>query len=537
MPDKPCPKCREVGRDSSGNHLFLMRDGKTWRCNRCGYMEGGSQYIGKNSIHKDTTNEIKELPIKPSIERKISAETYSHYGVRSSFNEETGEIDARYYPITKDGNVVGYKIRWLPKTFVTTGSCSGKVELFGQVVTPPNGKILVITGGEEDACAAFEMLKSTTSKVVPAVVSLPKGENVNGIADNIDFIKSFEKVILSMDNDEAGKQATEKIVAILGPSTYILTHSEKDISDLRVKGKDKEFINQFWNCKKYKPSTILTVDDVYEKAILMPTHGIPWPWPSLTKATYGIRGGEGTYWGAGVKVGKSEALNEMVVHLISLGHKPFLIKAEEIPSLTVKKLAGKMVGKMFHKPDGSFTQEELIAAINLIKDKFTMFDFHYQGGNNLDTWDQIKTAIRCEVANGCKHVFIDPITCLSDGLAAGDADTFLKTVARELDDIAKKLDFHYFVFCHLNAPKHGPPHEEGGEVKSAQFANSRVMMRSCTYMIGQQRNKKAEDEVERNTTTLVLLEDRMFGNFVKFPIYYNREDGSYKEVSNFDSGF
>jgi twinkle protein len=150
--------------------------------------------------------------------------------------------------------------------------------------------------------------------------------------------------------------------------------------------------------------------------------------------------------------------------------------------------------------------------------------------------------IRTAVQEGTKDVFIDPITCFTDGLIdeggygkqrlmnAGDIDSFLKYMVRELDNMAKDLDFTYYVFCHLNAPPKGSkPHEEGGAVKSNQFTGSRVMMRACTYMIGQERDKKNEDEVVRNTTIFKLLEDRMFGNYAKFPVFYDRDTGSYLE--------
>ena len=34
--DEPCPKCREKGRDKSGNHLIVFEDGGK-HCNRCGF--------------------------------------------------------------------------------------------------------------------------------------------------------------------------------------------------------------------------------------------------------------------------------------------------------------------------------------------------------------------------------------------------------------------------------------------------------------------------------------------------------------------
>jgi len=146
-------------------------------------------------------------------------------------------------------------------------------------------------------------------------------------------------------------------------------------------------------------------------------------------------------------------------------------------------------------------------------------------------WEDMKTVIRHSVLSaGTEHVIIDPITCTTDGMESSEANTHLQLIAREIDEMAKDLGFTYYIFCHLNSPSTGPSHERGGKVTSHQFAGSRAMMRACTYMIGIERNKDPElSEDERNTSHFVLLEDRMFGNTCKFPVFYNKETGDYLE--------
>jgi twinkle protein len=96
--------------------------------------------------------------------------------------------------------------------------------------------------------------------------------------------------------------------------------------------------------------------------------------------------------------------------------------------------------------------------------------------------------------------------------------------------MAKDLGFFYMIFCHLKAPTTGQPHERGGKVLSSQFTGSRAMMRSCYYMVGIERNKDPElPDIERNTSTFVLLEDRAFGNNGTFPVLYDVDTGDYLE--------
>lgn len=553
--DTACPACQEMGHDSTSNHLILFSDGGAY-CGKTEYHRDGKAYYEKNgevvmdeskeiaSLNLSEIEGIKKLPHLDNPIRGTTKEDNAFYRIRFECSEETGEIERIYYPYTVDGKPSGYKVReryqeWdkqvqknpdllgVFKKFRTIGQVRD-ADFFGEYFC--KNRRIIITEGEEDCVAARKLLLSKYDQLKWDIVSLPTGASYRdgkavldkGILKKKDWLEKQNEIVLCLDQDDAGKATVKAFVDWLGPDKIkYMSFSEKDASDMLKRGKGDEFISSFFNAKKYVPECIIMVEDVYEDAIRMPTWGRNFPWPSLTKVTYGKRPGEGYYIGAGVKVGKSEALNELAYHSLMNGDMPLIVKGEEIPGLTVKKLAGKTCGIQFHKPDGSFTQGQLIEAVGKIKGRFLMC--------NVTIWDEVKSAIRTAVMMGTKDIFIDPITCFTDGMAPSDVDTFLKGMARELDNMAKDLGFTYFVFCHLNAPTSGPPHEEGGRVKSAQFTGSRVMMRACSYMIGLERNKLHEDEVERNTTRFRLLEDRMFGNYIEFPVFYNRETGEYKE--------
>ena len=271
--------------------------------------------------------------------------------------------------------------------------------------------------------------------------------------------------------------------------------------------------------------------DVKKAAKEMPTYGRPWPWESLNKLTFGRRGGEGIYVGAGTKIGKDAWSDEMIHHITQTEQLPVAVfKFEEDPALTVKKLAGKVMNKQFHRPDGSFTQEELNEGVDIVeKSGVLLFDSYMKEGSD-DLWERLKPAIRHAVQiEGCKDIFINPITQLTDGMNGSDTDAYLRKFSNELAAMAKDLDFFYYCFCHLLKPDSGKPHEEGGHVHSNQFRGSRAMMEKTHFMLGIERNKLAEDEDEKNTSTFVLLDNRVFGYTGRFPVYYNDKTGSYRE--------
>ena len=528
--DEPCPQCRSMGKDRSGNHLIVFSNGNKV-CNRCGYKELGGSMELELKDHMWTKkevplSEIATLPFRTLHDRKLNQKTCEHFGVRVSVNESNGDIDAHYYPVYKDGKVSGYKKRTLPKTFTSIGDSKGSVELFGQSVSPKSGKRVLITGGELDALSAWQMLNEKYSQYPQAVVSLPKGENTSAIADNLDFLSGFEEVLVYTDMDKPGRDCAKAICELIGPKAKIVETTLKDASDMLVNGLKADFINAYFSPKEFAPDGFVTVDDVFDQATAMPTWGRPWPWPSLTKLTYGRRDGEGIYFGAGVKVGKSEAVNQIAHHITQVeGGKIALFKLEEEPAMTVRKIAGKIKHKQFHIPDGDFTQEELIDGVNGVRTGVVLYNSY-----GSTSWDKLKAAIRYAViAKGCKDIVIDPLTRLTTGMDSSAANTELERIADEISKMAKDLGFFYMFFCHLKAPQNGKPHEEGGTVHSNQFTGSRAMMRACYYMVGIERDKTLEDEYEKNTSHFCLLEDRAFGMSGRFDVYYDRDTGDYLE--------
>lgn len=531
--DAPCPACREIGQDATGNHLMLFEDGGSY-CNRCGYKRGGMNKGIVTGITKRTLdtmeefNEIRNLPITALATRGIDQDVAEHFGIRTAYSTATGEPEAHYYPFTVAGKIVAYKKRTLPKSFCSIGSpLKGvPVEFMGQSTCVGPGKKLLITEGQDDAAASFQMLWRKYPDFKPSVVSLPHGANLAAFKDNADFLGNFEEIIFCPDSDKPGQKLAADVSALLD-NVKIMKISEHDANDMLRAGKHKEFINAFFRSSVRKPEGFVTLADVYAEATAMPVMGRPWPWPSLTALTFGRRPGEGIYVGAGVKQGKSEWVNQLVKHIIVDEQKRVaLFKLEEKPAMTVRRVAGKIMGKQFHVPDGPFTQEELIEGVDRVGESLIMYDSY-----GSTAWDSIKVAIKYAVLHeGCEDVIIDPITRLTSGMDSSETNTELGRFADEISLLSKDLGFTYYCLAHLKAPQTGKPHEEGGKVHSNQFTGSRSMMRTTYFMGGIERDKDPDLPIEqRNMSSFVLLEDRAFGNVGRFDIWYDKDTGSYLE--------
>lgn len=463
------------------------------------------------------------IDIKAFPARGITEETAKKFGYGSGkLNGEMWQV-ATYY--NKEGEKAAQHIRSKDKDFKWLGDAKN-VELFGQHLWKEGGKKIVITEGEID-CLTVSQLQGNKWPVV----SLPSGAAgaKKAIQQNLSFLESFEEVILMFDMDDAGKKAVEDVVGLFTPGRCKIARLPfKDANECLLKGVGQEVISAIWNAKTYRPEAVLSVLDAYDEAIKVPEQGIPWCWPTLTALTYGIHRKCSYYLGAGVGIGKTNWAKQLQSWLVNQqGLKVGVFMLEEPVGRTLKGIAGKFVGKAFHKPDGSFTQEELKEAIDSLEDKVFLYN-HATSGSD---WDSIKVSIRYMVVScGVKDIFLDNLTVMVAHLPASEANDEVNRIAKEIKDLLQELDFTIYGFSHLNPPSTGASHERGGKVLEAQFTGSRGLMRFGNYMLGLERNKDPEiPEEDRNLAHLVLLKDREYGNTGRIPIRYYPDTDAFLE--------
>ncbi len=481
--------------------------------------------------------EITEYATVDLPDRKLRRESLEYFGVKIGVSEEDGITPhTHYYPYTKDGEIVGYKVRLIEDKRMWSVGNQKDVELFGwEKAVQAGGKKLFITEGECDAVALFQIFKDHNkgtpyADLCPAIVSLAHGSG--GAAKELgkaigEIRKVFKEIILVFDTDAPGKKAAEEVLRII-PDAMVATLPAKDANECLVQGRSKACYNacQF-NAQKPKNTRLINGRDLHEEAKEPPKYGVSWPWKHITEATRGIRLGETIYIGAGQKQGKSEVVNTIAAHCIKEhGWKVLLCKPEEANKKSYKLVLGKLAGKFFHDPTKPFDMAAYDKAGEVVGDNLLLLNLYQHVG-----WDTLKGDIRQAALEGCKAIIIDPITNLTNGMDAANANTKLQEIAQELAAMALDLNVVIFIFCHLRNPEAGPPHERGGEVLSSQFAGSRAMARSCNLMLGLQGNRDpALKPEERNMRTLILLEDREFGETGRYGLYWDAATSLFNEI-------
>jgi len=481
-------------------------------------------------------------------------------------SEEDGVTpEVMYYPYRKKGKLTGYKVKLLPKEGKdkiiwsigdVKNNDEGDVEPFGwQEAIAQGSKKVIITEGEDDAAAAKAIILRYTKEEwkdsAPAIISLPHGA---GTAHETlskwkkQLKQHWKEHVLCFDNDKAGHEAVQKCMLVLPDATSV-TLPAKDANQCIIDGVQKAAFNAMtFNDEKPKNSRLVFGEELHDVAREEARYGeLSWPYEHLNEVTRGIRYGETIYIGAGVKLGKSELLNDLAAHFIKKhGVKVFVAKPEEANKKTYKLVAGKIAGRRFHDPKVEFDYEAYDEAGKILKSKLAMVNLYQHMG-----WDSLRDDIIAAAAWGAKAVFIDPITNLTNGVNAADANTELQKIAQDLAALALDLNIVVFIFCHLKAPdgniakekrdkyyREGKyiglgtcPHELGGDVISSQFAGSRAMMRSCNLMLGLEGNKDEElDDTVRNMRDLVLLEDREFGEVGRFSLFWNKNTTLFSEL-------
>lgn len=542
-------------------------DGYCWSCNK--YV---ANPLGAGKTIKDIPKEqrlsksreeieaelqeISECEIVDLPDRRLRAAALDYYGIKVGYDQADGKtLKFIYFPYHNKGQLQSYKVKLIEgKKFWSVGDQS-KVDLFGWEQAKASGaRRLIITEGEFDA-VALKVIFDTYEKAeykdtIPAVCSLPHGaasahKDISRLSPEIK--KYFKEVSFCFDDDEPGHKATEECCKVF-PGATVINLPLKDANECILKGKGKAAYQAAkWKNEVKKNTRLVFGEELHEPAREVAKYGdLTWPWEHLNKATRAIRYGETIYIGAGVKMGKSELLNELGAHFVKEHDvKVFMAKPEEANKKTYKLMAGKIAGKVFHDPDREFDFDAYDRAGEVLKGKLAMVNLYQHLG-----WESLKDDIYAAAAWGAKAIFIDPITNLTNGMDAALANIKLQEIAQELAAMALDLNIVVFIFVHLKAPegnisketrlkmyKEGKyiglgncPHELGGDVSSNQFAGSRAMMRSCNYMLALKGNKDAllQDGV-RNMRELELLEDREFGEVGNFPLYWNKNSTHFEE--------
>ena len=533
----PCPHCG--GSDPVG----LNEDGSAY-CFSCNtYMRN---YDAENS---GTTEELVpysapvSMPAKsfvtqgefyPLSDRGISLDTAKKYGVKSVKNH-IGEIVEHSYPYFINHENVSSKVRKQDKTFAWTSPPKG-TGLFGQQLFQSGGKYLTIVEGECDAMAAYEMLGSKW-----AVVSIKNGAAGadKDIKEALEYVESFENVVLCFDKDKPGQEAALKVARLLRPGKakiLNLPNGFKDANDMLRQSQHQDFVKSWWNAELYTPSGVLSVTASKEEYKRREKkESIPFPWQGLNAKLEGLRLGELVTLTGGTGLGKSSVTRELEHWLIkNTKDNVGVIALEENWQRTIDGILSIEANKKMHLD--SVRSEMSDSEID------THYTNVFEGDNDGRVWihshlgvndiDSIFSKLRFMIIGcDCKWIVVDHLHMLVLSAVESDERKAIDNIMHRLRTLVEETGCGMILVSHLRRVDGNKGHENGIETGLSHLRGSQSIAQLSDCVIGLERNQQSEDAIEASTTKVRVLKSRYTGDVgVATHLLFDKDTGRLKET-------
>lgn len=512
----PCP----CGSSSDAYAINAQGWGKCFSCDR--------NFPPNNErTEVEQTEKVRALAlpveIAPLMKRGIDENVCRKFGY--GYVEYKGRrVQAAPYH-DKDGKLVAQKLRYPDKSMVVLGKMPGT--LFGQHLFKP-GRRLVITEGEIDAMSVYQVV---STRAPWPVVSIPNGASgaEKAIRKNIDFIESFDEVVLCFDNDDPGREAVEKCAPLITPGKcFVARLPMKDANEMLQAGKIKDLYHAVWDAKPWRPDAIVNGNDLWAEVNKQIPTGIPYPWARLNDVTYGQHDRTIVTWTAGSGIGKSAFVREIAYALAMHQDRPIgYIALEESVGRSAKGFVGVHLNKPIHLPGTEVDPAELRKAFDetLGTGKFWLYD-HF--GSLED--DRLFSQIRWLASQGCHTIVLDHLTIVLSGLDVDDERKAIDQTMTRLRQLVEQTGIQLHLVSHLRRPQ-GRGHEDGAKPSLAELRGSHGIVQLSDFVIGLQRNQSSADASERNTTTIWVLKNRLSGDTgVGTVVRYSKETGRLTEI-------
>jgi twinkle protein len=458
---------------------------------------------------KVSCDEIEEFGVRGFKDRLVKKATNEFYGVKVGY-DSNGQIDSHYYPYGNDKKR-GYKIRELPKTFSFVGTFGG---LFGREKFSAGGKRLIITEGEVDALSVAQASFDRYNKYYP-VVSLPSSSCSSVLMEEREWIRSFQEVVLWMDNDEAGITARDKAIKIIGADKVkVVEIAENDASDVLTSGEDgsKRIMEAIWDAQMFKPAGIIGQTELWDALVnYNEIKAIPYPecLTGINSKIKGARLGEIALFISGTGSGKSTIVREIGLEFLrATEDKIGIISLEESPGETARLFSGMAIHR--NPAEEEIPLDELKVGFDSVfgEDRVVVLD--HQGSIKDDS---ILDQFEYMCLSGCKYLFVDHITILvsegADGLTGNEA---IDKIMNDLLRLAKRHTVWIGLISHLRKAETGRKSFEEGRLPSIDDIRGSGSIKQVSFdIIAFARNMTARQERVRNRIEMAILKSRTTG--------------------------
>ena len=541
---QPCTEC------SSSDGAGINEDGSAF-CFSChthikNYTGGKEETIIEETefeIHKrnkkmegsDSFSSQSSLIFTELTDRKLSLATAKKYGVKATL--VNGVVASHHYPYFNGHELAATKIRKKDKAFTWSGTPK-EVGLFGENLFKAGGKFITLTEGECDAMAAYELMGSKW----PAVsVKSGAGGGVGDVKANLEYLESFENVVINFDNDKPGKEAAIEIAKLLTPGKakiMSLPVDFKDANDMLRQGRHSAYVSSFWDAKIYTPSGVLNLSDqflAYQELRNNKVEAIPYPWFGLNTKLEGMRAGELVTLTGGTGLGKSSVTREIEHWLIDqTDDNVGVIALEENWSRTAEGIMAVEANAKLHLDSvkANYTDEEMdnyFKKVFMGDNEGRVWIHAHHGVNNVD---DIFSKLRYMIIGlDCKWIVVDHLHMLVLSTLESDERKAIDGIMHRLRTLVEETGCGMILVSHLRRVDGNRGHENGIETGLNHLRGSQSIAQLSDCVIALERNQQADDDIEASTTKVRVLKSRYTGDVgIATHLLYDQETGRLRET-------
>lgn len=499
-----CPECEKEGLDSAGDNLVTFADSGVKYCvAHHGYISRTDKVQEIMNKHSETLNKLRDGDTSGLIDfeysdirtRNLDRKTceFYNYGI----NREKGVHVANYYDDA--GNIKMQQLRTADKKFPIIGDKSYNQSLWGLHKFTPNENVFItITEGQIDALSVAQAFDCKYP-----VVSLPNGcpSAYEILKANMHKLVGYKYVVLALDNDKPGRDATEECISLFEPGKLRLANwgQLKDANEYLKQGRVKEIRDIIYGAVQYIPPAVLTDQALLDTLKQFKPKSIEWPWKSFNKYLNPIFV-PGIYTFAGLPgVGKTILMADIMRFVIAHGKKVGVISLEESVQKLLLKLTTALTGVDLKCIRNREITPEEIELCRSTAESIVTFD-HKTYGTDLmcivDNLPYIAQSLNCEV------IIFDNLS-YSATSATDDERRAIDKAMIALKDSSTKYEYVLFNICHLN--------DDGSDANESSIRGSRGVQMYSDFVIHLSRNIEADTELERNTLTFYVKKDRETG--------------------------
>jgi len=531
-----CPECKSTDACS------INEDGSA-KCFSCDAFF--PKYSNGTVMSKENFNKLTSTPTPKVLnahggifakltDRNISKETAEKFGVKVVY-DGTGQLAQHLYPFYINHEQCATKIRYIrDKRFSFEGTIQGS-GLFGQNLFKEGGKYLTIVEGECDAMATYELLGSKW-----AVVSIKRGaaSAVTDIKESIEYVESFDNVVICFDKDKAGEEAAKKVATILKPGKakiVTLPNGYKDPNDMLNKGRHQEFTRAWWDAQVYTPSGIIRVADKQKEFLNREQkQSVPYPWDGLNKKLLGLRAGELVTLTGGTGLGKSSVTRELEHWLIKQTNDNVgVIALEEDWKRTVDGILSIEANDKLYIDSirNSYTENQLTNMFDRVFANDRVFIHAHFGANDIE---EIFAKLRYLIVGcDCKWVVVDHLHMLVSSMLDGDERKAIDSIMHRLRSMVEETGAGIILVSHLRRVEGNKGHENGITVSLSHLRGSNSIAQLSDCVIALERNQQSDDDLESRTTNLRVLKSRYTGDVGNATsLVYNKDTGRLNEYAD-----